>query len=469
LIALAQDGQAETVETAKRSFSVRPPESAVTLHLRRPDGTYLGPLVVDEKKKGNKAILGIRSGASIGRIDLRRGYVRPHEPLSPSKIDASISSKAESGIPLGAGVLGRVRGKTSGPSGLGRDPDRDGIASAFDVDDDGDLTLDNVEGPRASSHRAAFKQTAGGTPGVEWKLSSSIEDSWNADANIFPGVGGYALNVNAAGPFAQTETFQQLQDTAMRYRGQLQFDVPQGESVELDCGGLSYCSPGGTGSLSLPFQGNPPFPDCCDPDGDGFGLMTPESGSSRFTFSPAAPSAQIGSGDTYVERVSGGSGAQTELPTSLNYVFAGVPALKSYSNGASVADVSYPIPRDSPGENAAHPITVTGDPDVRLTFTIWRPQRRAISGSGEGNAWVDVGGLIYTIDTANSGSGAAGGELCGGEAFSTTDPDLSADSSGLQDSRPDSPSDPNATLTYTVNLSQCLRAAGRAWNVGDVV
>jgi hypothetical protein len=80
-----------------------------------------------------------------------------------------------------------------------------------------------------------------------------------------------------------------------------------------------------------------------------------------------------------------------------------------------------------------------------------------------------VGGLIYTIDTANSGSGAAGGELCGGEAFSTTDPDLSADSSGLQDSRPDSPSDPNATLTYTVNLSQCLRAAGRAWNVGDVV
>ena len=42
----------------------------MTLQLRAPDGTYAGPIVVAEKEHGERAIVGIKAGAKLGRIEV---------------------------------------------------------------------------------------------------------------------------------------------------------------------------------------------------------------------------------------------------------------------------------------------------------------------------------------------------------------------------------------------------------------
>ena len=40
----------------------------VTLHLRAPNGTYAGPIVVGRRKKGKRAIVGVKAGARLGEL-----------------------------------------------------------------------------------------------------------------------------------------------------------------------------------------------------------------------------------------------------------------------------------------------------------------------------------------------------------------------------------------------------------------
>ena len=63
VIALAQNGKAKTDRAPKGAFKLRPPAKKVTLHLRAPDGTYAGPIVVGTRKGGKRAIEGVYAGA----------------------------------------------------------------------------------------------------------------------------------------------------------------------------------------------------------------------------------------------------------------------------------------------------------------------------------------------------------------------------------------------------------------------
>ena len=60
----------------------------------------------------------------------------------PAGSAAGAPARARGGVPIGVGVLGRVRSPAAGPAGAGRDRDLDGIPGRYDVDDDGDLVLD---------------------------------------------------------------------------------------------------------------------------------------------------------------------------------------------------------------------------------------------------------------------------------------------------------------------------------------
>ncbi len=48
VIALADNGQAVTDQATNGAFKLKPPASEVTLHLRAPDGTYAGPIVLQQ-------------------------------------------------------------------------------------------------------------------------------------------------------------------------------------------------------------------------------------------------------------------------------------------------------------------------------------------------------------------------------------------------------------------------------------
>jgi hypothetical protein len=409
----------------------------------------------------------VKAGAKLGKVRVLKGYAKPQRALAKKFVDRSTTAKAKRGVPIGAGVFGRVRSKGDSAKGQGRDQDRDGLPGAFDVDDDGDLVLDNFERSGARGVRAAAEPPplppgsapppgnmpppGGGPPAGSDRLSIfsnlklTLQDSLNANAGAVTDA-----QIDAATAQAQT----------------LAIQVASGDQVELDCGGLTYCSRGGTGAA---LEGNRAFPDDFDADGDGYGLLA-KGPTGDFQLKTGAKSAQIGSGDAFVERIMSG-GAETQVAGVLNYVFSTTPALMSWSAGGASGTVTYPVAPGAPGTRES-PIVVPGAGDAIVTMTFWRPQRAAIPGSGEGAGWIDIGRLKYTADVPN-GAGAPGSPPgpgpgnCPAATYSVTDPSLSVGADGVVDSAADRPADPANTLTFSVNLTQCLGAAG--WAPGQTL
>jgi hypothetical protein len=216
----------------------------------------------------------------------------------------------------------------------------------------------------------------------------------------------------------------------------LTMPVPGGDGVELDCGGLGYCSAGGTGRV-----GDQPFPGDFDGDGNGFGSMlgaSREGASGReLTLLPHATTSEIGPGDTFIERVKSG-GAESEIPGSLAYAFNTVPALASWTDGSTSGTIDYPAGPNPPGSQE-NPIVVEGNSQGHVVFemTFWRPQRAAFP--GESGEFIDVGRLRYSF----------GG--CPGPKT---------------DQSADAPAGPSRTLSLSVDLTTCLGSFDSGQTVG---
>jgi hypothetical protein len=453
VIALAANGKASSVRVRGRAFRLRPPARRVTLHMRARNGRYAGPIVVGRRKRGRVAILGVRAGARLGKVRVRRGYATVARRLPRKRIDSGRRARARKGIPIGARRFGRVRSRPSRGTVPG-DLDLDGIPDALDIDVNGNLILNNLD--RSSGARAA--QAANGF-GIHSDLGLPIFDTANANA---PG-----------------STDQQI-EAALPRLGVLELQILPGDSVELDCTGLVYCSRGGTGRV--PVNLNPPegprFPECCDADGDGFGTLAPAPnqppGGQSMSLLHGATTAQIRTGDVLIQRVTTG-GVESQFPASVQFVFATGSALVSYADTAgNSATVPYPVAGPVPGPPGPgtndNPFPVAAGPDgnVVLRLTFWRPQRRPIP--PESGAWTDIGGLTYA--TRLSGVGLA----CPQSALSSTDPNLTPASApvfgmggGFTDLAPDQPASTANTFTYTLNVTQCLASLGRSWSSGETL
>jgi hypothetical protein len=243
-------------------------------------------------------------------------------------------------------------------------------------------------------------------------------------------------------------------DAALATSASLAIQVPAGDSVELDCLGLSYCAAGGTGASVVdgPRLTLNPFPGTADGDGDGMGTIT-AGPTGDFQLRPGATSAELGSGDGFIHRVTTG-GTEIAVPGILNYVFSTTPAIVSYAvDGGASGSLSYPPAAGSPGTRP-NPIAVPASGDVHLHLTFWRPQRRPITGAGE-TGWMDIGGLTYTLDVPNGpGTPSRGPGDCPG---------------ALLDSAADLPADPAHQLTLDVDVTACLAGAGLTWTSGQTL
>jgi hypothetical protein len=472
LIALAANGRAKSV-VLRRAFRLVPPAGTVTLHLRDRKGRYAGPVVVGGSRR--KVLLGVRAGAKLGRIRVLRGFARARP--SRRSIASTVWARARAGVPIGARNFGRVRATTGGRAGRGRDLDRDGVAGAFDIDDDGDLRLDNVD--RAARRADASASVADPNDPLHpvWIINSGLQISCIAEQQgLTRGTCGYAVNQNAAGPFAADTDFQNLIDVLMKSRGELLFPIASGGTAELDCGGLSYCSLRGSGFFHTRMQ---KFPEQFDSDRDGFGTMAPvpafQEGQdglgvtqtvnprSVFGLAPLAGAAQVKAGDSYIDRITTSSG-ETQQPVTLGSVFGTLPALAAWSDPARAVTISYPVPTGAEGsESNAFTVQAGPDGDYRVTLSVWRPQRRAIPNSGEGSGWIDLGGLRYTVvgKTAEQNRRLW---RCPPSAFTTQDPSFTQTAAGLVDTAPDRLASAANRLTFTVNLSECYRFS----NIGQL-
>ncbi len=454
VIAVAPNGAVKAVRASEGRFRLTPPSGSTTLHLRTPSGVYAGPIVLGSRKRGRRAVVGVRAGARLGRVRVRRGYATVSRLLRKRWIDSSGTARARRGVPIGARVFGRVSSRPPRRSVPG-DTDFDGIPNALDIDDDGDLILDTVD-------RSSAARTAQETPPPPFSILPLLDRHLDRAAN--------ANHPALAGQIG----------TALPEGGRLIFGVapPLGGSAELDCAGdplaqpprpgLVYCGAGGTGRLSAPPM--PSFPECCDSDTDGFGTIPAFTGPPQLVH--GATSDQIKTGNWLIARMNDANGVEVGAYSQLlPYVFATVPALKSYDDdglgGAAPTELSYPNPS---GQIPVRP-RPTGDPnagDVMVTLTFWRPQRARMAAdpdpqAGESAVWTDLGGLGYA-------AGLGAGE-CPREVFTEDDPNLTdtgtlplGAASVFIDARqpPDQPANPAATLTFTMNMTRCLELQGLA-------
>ena len=459
VIALGYNGKA--VSSKARSFKIVPRDGRVTLQLRDKRGRYAGPVVVGVK--GKTVIVGVKAGAKLGTIRIRSGYATAVK-VSAKAIDAKRTAQARRGVPLGNGKnFGLVRSKRHAKSGIGSDADLDGVPDTLDIDSDGDLVLNNEETPARTAHAAQGEQGFR----LFSQIGEPLERSLNANAT---GVTDAAID-NLVRGSTTGPTFQPIGMF-------LDFGVLPGSEVELDCGGLTYCSNGGTGRTRAPggVDPGPAFPSCCDSDNDGFGTMTGTpgpNGQAEWQLYPLAAASQIKSGDVLIERVTSG-GTETDVPSTLNFVFNTTPALTSWtSTGGQSGSVTYPVAAGAPG-TSLNPFVVSagGDGNVVVSMTFWRPQRRAIAGAGETGDFIDIGHLHWSSRLITAGQSQQVLDCPG--AYATSDPNLSPVSAsdpigGLIDGAGDAPADASHTLSFSLNITSCLAAKGVAFNSGDTV
>lgn len=527
LIAMSAAGEARTAVAPTGAFSLVPSAALVTLQLRAPDGSYAGPVVLAEQTNGvararaavakaqhrvvltrralararhtgpravrqararltraraaltrarrtltaarrdaaarpTRAVLGVRAGQRLGAVAIQAaGYARTR-----ALGDRAWTVHATGGVPLAAGNLGLVRSPASGGAAL-RDRDLDGAPDALDVDDDGDLVLDDYDTSSATARAAQAGRT-------------QFSDGSHLQAVTALGAFSSEDAVNADGGSTDEQIF-----ASERRQGVLEFlwtGLDEG-SGEIDCGALSYCSAGGTGAFglnSVPPGGSrdnvQPFPASFDADGDGFGSLV-RGGPSPAMVAPGgqtmgiyhgASAEEIQAGDVLIEKGTVGGLAQ-ESATALGFVFATYPVLAAYDDGqGDSGQFTYP--------NSGAPVPVRAGPggDIVLRLTFWRPQRLRLADEPGTGRWMDVGNLAWTM----YGGGGSMHPNCQQSDLSdpsdtlralTASPMPGQDSlaGGYQDVMGDQPASAANTLSFTLNLSACLAHTSSTFAVGN--
>lgn len=442
-----------------------------SLQLVSSAGRYLGPVVL--MRKGKKAYTQLAGkSVDLGKIEVLKGYAIVAKGVKSKLVNLKKASTAsKSGKPLGAGKLGIVGKKSTSKSlraGLaaggpgsgtggggqdqgggtdsdheqGEDPDRDGIANAFDADDNNNGILDNQD---------PFNST----------------ESGGVFSTLFASFAG-ALNVNVGN--ASTEAIDALIKNNLNViyyfdDGQFRGSAVNGASV--NCFALGYCARGsGTAIISGVTESGPDLPrgqpwTSYSPDGSGFpGLERIASrGASVMSILPNATTTQITPGDSYQVLFDTSSGPVT-LARTLPPYFVTTPAITNHDTGGGPQTVSYPITSDAPGTSQGNPLTMSSE---QLTLTLFRPQRLAVPGA-ESGTFVDMGHLHYgaVIGTQTQEFGCRGNysnlSSTLTEGAATDDPSTSLFS--LTDSAGDAAPNPSSTLSFKLDLGACLRANG---------
>lgn len=475
VVALAYNGHATVARLKHEAFAIHPSASRVTLQLVSVRGRYAGPVVVSATK--SRVVEGVKAGAKLGQIVIRNGYATLMHKIATKKAlakwtDAKRWAQAKKGAPVGNGRnFGLVRSKLhNGPSGPGGDSARTGVPNLFSVDPAGDGHIDALTPTGPGAHALAH---GAGSSDTGFSVFSQLLVQFSSDA-----VNADAANIGTA----------QI-DAGMKRWLSLFIPVVAGTQTELDCGALTYCSPGGTGhEYASPSDGvtplcspqtpgcdyneGPAFPACCAAS-DGLGILPQSADSSAlqaFPMLPEASSTQIGSGDVLVQHVTNG-GATTDVPGTLPFVFTTEPALKSWSSGTDSATVSYPVTDQALGTQG-NPWTIGGGTgDVVLNFTFWRPQRAGITGAGEAPS-MDIGHLHYISRPVPVEQGAAVMK-CPQSSYTTTDPNMAVGNDGAEafvaDQSDDAASDPANILSYSLDLTNCAAANGTTLSSGEEI
>lgn len=444
---------------------------SATLQMSDTDGSYAGPIVLSgtgtkvATSFSGKLANSRQKKISLGRITLKAGYAALSRQASRSLgvVVARATTRAAGGKPIGAGELGLVTDAV--PEGVrasfaessaeaGADEDRDGIPSAFDADDDGDLILDPSDPDSAGSDVPYTSMILD----LRTSMNEHVRDGLT-DAAIDATIGGENLFVLA--------TFISLPSQ--------QSSLATGGYIVCN-NALSYCrrstplaQSSGVSESSEEFRGVP-----------WSGLLTAAGyprmekinslGAVVAAIEPRVGRSQFRPGDVYEAVVTSGTGEVTRKTFTVAPYFVSAPALKSYDAGAGEVTVDYnsvsPTSGSIPGASPGDPIVLP--PSGLLTMTFWRPQRAAIRSDEAG--YYDWGNLNYGVTVGDIQATCAGlFSNVSSELIEDTTPFGTGDSvffnqgangSPYRDSAGDRPAVVGNTLTFTLNVKACATRAG---------
>lgn len=451
------------------------------LQIIKGSGNYLGPIVLKHKKK--RAYVTLR-GASVnlGKVKIKRGYAVVAKKLPKRAVSNKWAKANSKGKPKGAGRLGLLKrskgkrkgrgkkamiAKKKGPAGSSGslDSDRDGIAKQFDVDGNANGVLDSMEG------------------------RSEMRSPANMFSNLKVPI-DVSLNLNATG--IKMSDVNNLIKQSLTLVYELPTDMPEtkgASAVDVDCLGLTYCRAGngtaiiqgvGGGEPPADLPLNSPWTDY-DTNSDGLPNLYPWTERQRFAIivTSNTDTSQVKPGDSY-NFIATSSKGKTTIASNLDFYFITTPAVTSYDVGAGPQSVSYPVAPGSTGTQG-NPVQMASD---SITFTFWRPQRPGLPGETAG--FIDLGLLLYGVEPIEHPAGGAPGPgpppvapgpgesaLAGGvhgckaQYYSNLSSTLKKGgdevaSTPLEDTANDAPPDSANTLSFTLNLGECLRSQGVA-------
>lgn len=479
VLLLSKDGSSKSVtltSNGKFSFSGVRKSSLknASLQLVSSEGRHFGPVVLS--KKGSKVSTTfsgkLDSGVKVialGNISLKNSYatITSKATTNAGVAIAKAKVKSSSGKPIGAGEQGLVQTsssariktlKASEENSNGIDSDLDGLPDAFDADDDGDLVLDASDSDSSgadvpySSMNLDFRKTINSH--VRTGLSDSIIDAVISGENTFNLTTFISLPQNIAS------------------------SVTAGHVVCNES--LPYCKPnnptslfGGVSESGTEFKGkfwsellnSDGFPRLESINLGGFPVMLA-------SIQPRVGRDQFRVGDVIRTVLTGASGEVSSRTFTVAPYFVSVPAMLSYNGGSGVVNVDYssvsPTTGSIPGTSSGDPIVLTSD--GLLTVTFWRPQRPAIRSDETG--YYDWGRMNYGLSVGELQATCAG-------LYSNVSSDLVADSTPFgngdsvfynqgangtpyRDSQDDRAASITNTLTFTVNLKECINRTGRS-------
>ena len=440
LLVLRSNGRASKITLpSSGAFSI--PASLIgagtSLHLVSSTGRYYGPLILRGNARngavaGSSVVYRFLTGAvppapkkpknaqrvlNLGTFDKLSGYVRAKTALAPTYVQAAKPVQgaiASNGKPVGAGKLGRVAVAQNlmamGMSSQANDSDRDGYVGAFDVDDNGNLVLDNVD----RANRGGTMRSLGARDLNSQGLR--MFSNYKSTSPDFSDV----INVNVKVP-----TTDEL-DASVRQKTSLAVEAIPGGT--LSCTGQVYC-PGS------------PMP-----------LVAGVTGDFQWQLATSAPdllASQVNSGDTFLAA----AGGQT-YPGVLNFMFKTTPALKSYAivdgqgNEGAPVDVDWQALGPKPGSTGA-PIVVSPTAGEKVKLTFWRPQRQLIGDeTGGTSGYLDIGGLTYKADSHPGFCAATPGDANG---TAVQDGPVTVVRDNLGDGTPSA----DRTFSMIVDLANC--------------
>jgi hypothetical protein len=373
----------------------------------------------------------------------------------------------------------RVRAHATDPNQVlpGGDVDGDGIPNAIDVDDNGNLSLDQVD-PNS-------QQTVTGNP---W--SDLIHDQSAGAFNAAFGGVTPTMVANKVGGTGQFGTwFFISQQMLQRAAGGTTEPI---DWARVDCVTLTYCGtvlPGGTsystnfsvgGELASAFaadHGGSMFIDWSTFQGGAYGCSSGSDGS--FTASAAGIASTDhqnglvrfcrGSGSATETYFHGMIAPQTGADTLTTFTPGDVYVVNFHVHGAATnSTMAMTLPpygatvaglRSVNGSAPASDGSVGPDSSNHLTLSFNRPQRLSLP--GESGDFQDEGGLHYGVVLGVEGSeyGCAPGRYVALSPLVPGAPGASSDRNlwPLTDTiATDAPVDPSSTLTFDVDLLGCF-------------